>query len=96
MRLSTKRAREIRRGIVSGQILSRQIDKMAQEIPKDVFEYWVGLKLRSYVAEAESFAESDALHVTITPTLAKHLSQNEIKQVLWFSVYLNPLYIQPF
>lgn len=91
MRISTKRAKQLRRGIISGQILSRQLEAMFEDRPTDVFIYWAALKIRAYVSETESFAESEALYTTVLPVLKRLLDKKEVDLVIHYAALLKVL-----
>lgn len=91
MRISTRRAKCLRRGIVSGQILVKQLEEMFQDRPVDVFIYWAALKIRAYVSETESFTESEALYRTVLPVLNRLLDKENVKLVLHYAALLRVL-----
>lgn len=88
MRISTKRAKKLRRGIVSGRILAEQLESLSCEMPENTFGFWAALRIRAYISETESFAESEALYYTVLPTLRRLVSNEELRRIMHYSLIL--------
>lgn len=61
-RISTRRAKSIRRGIISGRLLADQLLAMHKHQPASVYQFWAGAKIDAYSRETESYIELEALY----------------------------------
>lgn len=82
--LTPKRAAQIRRGVVSGNILMDSLADDPLERRDPNLPYWIALKLTTYVNEVESFLESEALHRTVIRRAKRFMSKDQFCHLCQF------------